>query len=387
MDVTVRGIQGVKTTRLLALASLLSVACAAPASELPRAQPIVAQRLVASATPRDMRSEATPTTFALEPVAQTAVAAALKGESPLASCVDATKARGFYGLYRTDAWEKANVVLTFDDGPHPSATPRVLDMLRQRQLAATFFLVGRNISRDTYPLVQRMIADGHTLGSHSYSHDVHMTRVAAPDATVADIVAQHSATAALIDLAVMARSGDDFDAMFRQVFESDPAVWLTATALRRDRAGFEARHAELLRARGYAEGDRAYHVLYSRPPGGGPYVEQDGAAGVALYDRALSKLGMVNVLWHGASGDTVPEKRSDFAFLTRNMETYAASGGVLLIHDYMRPDALAHGLDAMSASGVNVTGIDAGLSGKYKCPTSALAAMLSGHAPEIVAGR
>lgn len=53
---------------------------------------------------------------------------------------------------------------------------------------------------------------------------------------------------------------------------------------------------------------------------------------------------MMNVMRHGASGDTVPGKRSDFAFLTKNMEKYAKAGGVLFIHDYMRRDALSQSL-------------------------------------------
>ena len=44
-----------------------------------------------------------------------------------------------------------------------------------------------------------------------------------------------------------------------------------------------------------------------------------GARGIAIYDRAMEELGMVNVLWNSASGDTVPEKRKDFAFLTDNI--------------------------------------------------------------------
>jgi hypothetical protein len=308
-------------------------------------------------------------------------AASLLGGAPPSSapgsCNAAPDAKGFYGFYRTDAWDKGDVVLTFDDGPHPTATPRVLEMLAEHRMPATFFLVGRAISRDTYPLVQRVVRDGHTLGSHSYSHDVHMTRVGAPDSTMNDIRGQHEVTTILIDIALMAQSGDDFDAMFEGVFEHDPRIWLTAIAIRRRWSEFAARHRELLLERGYEAGTRPYAVLYSRPPGGGPYVEHDGAAGIKLHDAALAELGMMNVMWHGASGDTVPERRSEIAFLTDNMDRYAKSGGVLLIHDYIRPDALAHALDAMAASDdVHVRPIEDAVRRKYGCSSRQLAAKL-----------
>jgi peptidoglycan-N-acetylglucosamine deacetylase len=59
--------------------------------------------------------------------------------------------------------------LTFDDGPDPACTPVLLDLLREHQACASFFLVGRNVERHP-ELVRRMVAEGHRLGNHSYSH-------------------------------------------------------------------------------------------------------------------------------------------------------------------------------------------------------------------------
>jgi peptidoglycan/xylan/chitin deacetylase (PgdA/CDA1 family) len=60
-------------------------------------------------------------------------------------------------------------VLTFDDGPWPTTTPRVLATLRHECVKATFFLVGRQA--DAAPaLVRATFADGHSIGTHSYSH-------------------------------------------------------------------------------------------------------------------------------------------------------------------------------------------------------------------------
>jgi len=62
------------------------------------------------------------------------------------------------------------VALTFDDGPHPRWTPRVLDLLAERGAHATFFLMGRKAEK--YPEVVRAIVErGHGVGLHSYAHD------------------------------------------------------------------------------------------------------------------------------------------------------------------------------------------------------------------------
>lgn len=61
------------------------------------------------------------------------------------------------------------VALFFDDGPHPTITPMILELLRSAGVKASFFLVGRQC--EAYPSLVRKIRDeGHTVGSHSYSH-------------------------------------------------------------------------------------------------------------------------------------------------------------------------------------------------------------------------
>jgi len=61
------------------------------------------------------------------------------------------------------------LVLTFDDGPWPGTTPKILDALKQECVRATFFLLGRNVA--AHPeLARREIAEGHSLGHHTYSH-------------------------------------------------------------------------------------------------------------------------------------------------------------------------------------------------------------------------
>jgi peptidoglycan/xylan/chitin deacetylase (PgdA/CDA1 family) len=61
------------------------------------------------------------------------------------------------------------VALTFDDGPDPEYTPKLLDLLREKDVKATFFVVGKRA--DQYPeIVRRAWAEGHLVGNHTWSH-------------------------------------------------------------------------------------------------------------------------------------------------------------------------------------------------------------------------
>lgn len=64
---------------------------------------------------------------------------------------------------------KGYVALTFDDGPTPRHTARLLDGLKERDVHATFFLVGYRLQGNE-ALVRRMKAEGHQIGNHSYGH-------------------------------------------------------------------------------------------------------------------------------------------------------------------------------------------------------------------------
>ncbi len=70
-----------------------------------------------------------------------------------------------YGVFRTG---KA-VYLTFDDGPIPEVTPKVLAILAQYKVKATFFMVGENV--DKHPEVyEQVVKAGHRIGNHTYNH-------------------------------------------------------------------------------------------------------------------------------------------------------------------------------------------------------------------------
>lgn len=64
---------------------------------------------------------------------------------------------------------KKHISLTFDDGPDPEFTPRILSLLKKYEAKATFFLIGKNAKK--YPeIIHQIIEEGHSIGSHSYSH-------------------------------------------------------------------------------------------------------------------------------------------------------------------------------------------------------------------------
>lgn len=66
--------------------------------------------------------------------------------------------------------DEMRVALTFDDGPSPEWTPKVLSLLDQLGVKATFFLLGSNVLK--YPeLVRRIVDSGHAVGNHGFAHD------------------------------------------------------------------------------------------------------------------------------------------------------------------------------------------------------------------------
>jgi peptidoglycan/xylan/chitin deacetylase (PgdA/CDA1 family) len=76
---------------------------------------------------------------------------------------------GPYGSRQTTG--SPQVALTFDDGPDPRYTPQVLAMLRAYHVKATFCLIGGNVAQHP-ELVRQIVAEGHTLCNHTWSHDV-----------------------------------------------------------------------------------------------------------------------------------------------------------------------------------------------------------------------
>ncbi|MEI5686994.1 polysaccharide deacetylase family protein [Sphingomonas kyungheensis] len=73
-----------------------------------------------------------------------------------------------YEVDRT-GYRRNLLALTFDDGPDPKWTPQILDVLKQKHAPATFFIIGENALTQR-SLLQRMVSEGHEIGSHTYTH-------------------------------------------------------------------------------------------------------------------------------------------------------------------------------------------------------------------------
>ena len=77
-------------------------------------------------------------------------------------------------LYPSLIWEmpkgEKKIYLTFDDGPHPTITPQVLEILKKFNAKATFFCVGSNVKKykDTFELIKK---EGHSVGNHTFNHE------------------------------------------------------------------------------------------------------------------------------------------------------------------------------------------------------------------------
>lgn len=77
---------------------------------------------------------------------------------------------GFYtNSFSNGDRDKKEVAFTFDDGPDGSITPRLLDLLREREIKAAFFVIGRKVTANA-PLIKRMHQESHIIGGHSFSH-------------------------------------------------------------------------------------------------------------------------------------------------------------------------------------------------------------------------
>jgi len=126
-------------------------------SEAPPVMSIRGQQAAAAPTP----SVDAPTRLTLNPASteSTQMAAMEKPKVPAGPQLSYT-AVAVNGPY---------IAITFDDGPVPEPTLRLLDMLKERNIKATFYVVGTNAA--AHPeILQRMVAEGHEIGSHSWSH-------------------------------------------------------------------------------------------------------------------------------------------------------------------------------------------------------------------------
>jgi peptidoglycan/xylan/chitin deacetylase (PgdA/CDA1 family) len=72
-------------------------------------------------------------------------------------------------VWRMPPRDPPTVYLTFDDGPNPTATPALLDLLHRERVRATFFVIDKHVTDATAPIVRRIVAEGHAVALHSHT--------------------------------------------------------------------------------------------------------------------------------------------------------------------------------------------------------------------------
>lgn len=87
-------------------------------------------------------------------------------------------------IWRMPVSDPPFVYLTYDDGPNLSATPQLLDVLREHDAKATFFLIDSHLTEETAPLVRRMFDEGHAPALHA---DTRLLMVQSPEALAAQL--------------------------------------------------------------------------------------------------------------------------------------------------------------------------------------------------------
>jgi peptidoglycan/xylan/chitin deacetylase (PgdA/CDA1 family) len=102
------------------------------------------------------------------------------------SCAAAALAYEPGHFYHTGHTKEKVIALTFDDGPG-ATTPAILDLLKQHQIHATFFMLGT--SAEAYPAICRQVVEaGHEIGNHTYMHfDYHLVKNSAPQRLVHEL--------------------------------------------------------------------------------------------------------------------------------------------------------------------------------------------------------
>ena len=76
---------------------------------------------------------------------------------------------GYWEKNARSGEDKMVLNLTYDDGPNPATTPRLLELLEKEGIKATFFFIGENMQKHPH-LVEAVFKSGHTVANHSYTH-------------------------------------------------------------------------------------------------------------------------------------------------------------------------------------------------------------------------
>lgn len=93
-------------------------------------------------------------------------------------------------LWRMPATHPPIIYLTFDDGPNPAATPQLLDVLRAHDVAATFFVIDKHITKETVPILKRIFGEGHAVALHSHTRTLMFANYGAVATTLQEAAAR-----------------------------------------------------------------------------------------------------------------------------------------------------------------------------------------------------
>ncbi|WP_157937099.1 polysaccharide deacetylase family protein [Geodermatophilus chilensis] len=116
------------------------------------------------------------------------------GPQPAEAAVNTCPAPKSYVLTTVPATVARNVALTFDDGPSPKWTTQILDILKANRVRATFFMTG-TYARAYPALVRRVVAEGHTVGNHTYNHTKMTTLTSSQQAAQMDSATRYISAA------------------------------------------------------------------------------------------------------------------------------------------------------------------------------------------------
>ena len=200
--------------------------------------------------------------------------------------------------------DKKIAFLTFDDGPNHKISPQMLDILKEKDAHATFFVVGRNVGEKTRDVLLRELTEGHAIALHSYSHDYHKLY---------------------------------------------PGRVANAAAVEGEAAKAQKALQDVL--------GKSFHSGVWRYPGG-----HMSWKGLDASDQKLKDMDISWIDWNALTGDAEPAKRRPTTpeglveFLKKSMpKNDDASVIVILMHDaetkQLSADALPHVIDVLRADG------------------------------------
>lgn len=221
----------------------------------------------------------------------TSITAGIPAEAPPATSITAGTAPG--PEYIDAGPLKPRVALTFDDGPHGTVTPAILDELQARGVQATFFVVGHRVLEHP-DVVSRIADEGHEIGNHSWDHS-RLTDLKPWQAFWQFEKTQRAVQAVTGDRpAVMRPPYGAYDETVLQVSPMPAILWSIDT---RD---WETRDAEMIRAAaaGARDGDIIlFHDLYDST------ADAIGSIIDDLTDRGFAFVTVSEMLGFGAAGD------------------------------------------------------------------------------------